>query len=222
LAELIFPALKRYKEIYGNYLIAQNFVVPNDDDLWDKRYHNLTLGMIALNIRSGGNWLSKHEELLSIGFTLDAYNELRWKSQILPAFKRYREIYGDLYITILFVVPYDKDWPSDTHGIKLGEISFAIRQYSEWKDKHDELREIGFIFSNLREYKWREKILPSLKVFKSIYNHFKVPNNFIVPEKQPWPVLARGLNLGNVVRSINQGHWKYKRNDMIEIGILQI
>jgi len=59
-----------------------------------------------------------------------------------------------------------------------------------------------------------------LKIFKSIYNHFKVPNNFTVPKKHPWPVLARGLNLGNVVRSINQGHWKYKRNDMIEIGIL--
>ena len=64
-------------------------MVPNDDDLWDKKYHNLTLGMIALNIRSGGNWLSKYEDLLSIGFTMDAYNELRW---IYHKFDRYAYI----------------------------------------------------------------------------------------------------------------------------------
>ena len=60
-------ALQRYKELHGDMLVPSNFIVPKSK-LWPRSLLGLRLGMTVYNIRRGSCYVSRRDELESIGF----------------------------------------------------------------------------------------------------------------------------------------------------------
>jgi hypothetical protein len=67
--DLIRLSLSKYQEIYGDMLVPQKFVIPNENDSWPKEAWGMKLGTIVNSIRSGLNYDSKKDDLVSIGFS---------------------------------------------------------------------------------------------------------------------------------------------------------
>ena len=68
----VFNALKRYREIYGDLLVPQPFVVPNESPDWPPEVWGLRLGARVNAIRSQGTFIKTNPErkemLEDIGF----------------------------------------------------------------------------------------------------------------------------------------------------------
>mmetsp|Transcript_1703 Transcript_1703/g.1963 ORF Transcript_1703/g.1963 Transcript_1703/m.1963 type:complete len:825 (-) Transcript_1703:100-2574(-) len=68
----VYEALKRYKEIYGDLLVPQPFVVPESSDDWPEETWGLRLGARVNAIRSQGTFVNTNPErrvqLEEIGF----------------------------------------------------------------------------------------------------------------------------------------------------------
>jgi hypothetical protein len=62
----IRAALLKYKELKGNLLVPQVFVVPANDVAWPKEMSGMKLGTIAMRIRAGSK--KNRADLESIGF----------------------------------------------------------------------------------------------------------------------------------------------------------
>jgi hypothetical protein len=66
--ETIRAALLKYKDLKGDMLVPQRFVVPADDVKWPKEIWSMKLGTIAMIIRRGDSCSKKRADLESIGF----------------------------------------------------------------------------------------------------------------------------------------------------------
>lgn len=70
--DIVFDALKRYKEIFGDLLVPQPFFVPEDSPEWPERTWGLRLGARVNAIRSQGTFVNtnpeRRQDLDSIGF----------------------------------------------------------------------------------------------------------------------------------------------------------
>lgn len=60
--QLVYDALKRYKEIYGDLLVPQPFVVPENSKDWSEPTWGLRLGARVNAIRSQGTFVNSHPD----------------------------------------------------------------------------------------------------------------------------------------------------------------
>jgi len=145
-----------------------------------------------------------------------ASDEDEWRA-MLAAFQMYKAAYGNLKVPLRFIVPALAPWPEKAWGLKLGQRVAAIR--STGKFVHDERRrkvldDMGFV--------WRLRATSAAKddakglTFDQLYTalvtyreHVQngngpiiIPNNFMVPDCDPWPQNVRGLPLGKKVASM--------------------
>ena len=124
-------------------MVPTSFEVPYEH-AWPNTTHGLKLGNVVGCIRNRGDWGSKKEELISLGFEFRSILDVRWDTRILPALMTYREIHGDLLIPAEFVVPSSSPWPECSYNLSLGALANHIRNLGAWEAKHDQLNELGF------------------------------------------------------------------------------
>ena len=60
--DIVYCALKAYKEVYGNLIVPQAFVVPTDDEFWPEESRGLKLGARVNAIRCQGTLVSNSPE----------------------------------------------------------------------------------------------------------------------------------------------------------------
>ena len=60
--DIVYTALKAYKEVYGNLIVPQAFVVPTDDEFWPEESRGLKLGARVNAIRCQGTLVSNSPE----------------------------------------------------------------------------------------------------------------------------------------------------------------
>jgi hypothetical protein len=60
--DIVYTALKAYKEVYGNLIVPQAFVVPTDDEFWPEEARGLKLGARVNAIRCQGTLVSNSPE----------------------------------------------------------------------------------------------------------------------------------------------------------------
>ena len=60
--DIVYCALKTYKEVYGNLIVPQAFVVPTDDEFWPEESRGLKLGARVNAIRCQGTLVSNSPE----------------------------------------------------------------------------------------------------------------------------------------------------------------
>ena len=214
----IKPALEQYFAIHGDLLVPQNFVVASENP-WPPETHGLKLGKITTAIRTGNAWRQKKAELRKMGFVFDNVRKLRWKTQVYPALRRYKELHGDLQVPINFVVPNFNEYPIATHGVKLGLIVKSIRDKNYYKSNRQDLEDMGFEYQSKINLRWNKKILPALLTYQRLHGDLLVPASFVVPKNSPWPEVTHDLNLGSIVNHIrNNGLWESKHEQLEQMG----
>ena len=220
---LIFDTLKAYKQLYGNLDVPYRFVVPNLISAeWPEGSDSMKLGAIVSRIRTRDDFASHRDELEALGLQYERYND---SFQIVyEALKCYKEIYGDLYVKALFVVPYEKPWPELCYGLKLGSRVDHIRnkgQYSSNQQYLQKLEDLGFVWETGRDKRGFGYIYGALQVYKLVYGDLNVPVNFVVPREDPWPDEIVGMKLGIRVNHIrNRGDWAEYRFALDELGFI--
>ncbi|ETP40692.1 hypothetical protein F442_12014 [Phytophthora nicotianae P10297] len=209
--EKMLTALAIYREKNGNLVVPRPFTVPSGDLSWPQSFWGLRLGQAVNRIRTrskfqtGGKALSVQmiEELERIGFVQDVA-QYKWDHIYMPSLRQFQKLHGTTDVPHNFVVPEGNDaWPKATWGVLLGSIVRAMRHGTNYATQmaasKEELEKMGFCFTTLAERDWTEKILPSLKTYEQEFGHCLIRQDFKVPCCQPWPKMAWGMTLGEVV-----------------------
>jgi len=79
--KLVYDTLVRYKEIYGDLLVPQPFIVPQESSEWKEEMWGLRLGARVNAIRSQGTFVntepSRRDELTELGFVWEQSGDSR-------------------------------------------------------------------------------------------------------------------------------------------------
>ena len=131
--------------------------------------------------------------------------------QVYECLTIYKTIYDDVNVPPKFVVPDEKPWPESLWGLSLGQQVTAIRNKDKlvygFSDREEKLNALGFDWAQTTpraqfSKKRFEVIYEALKVYSELKGDLMVPQAFIVPESEPWPVESWNLKLGARVNSI--------------------
>lgn len=182
--EQTLPAMRAFKRIHGHLFVRQGFQVPTESDgsvanRWPRATWGLKFGAQCQQLRAGrsNHTLSREqvEELDRIGFMWsDA--QWKWECQLLPALTRFRKLFGHVQVPLRFSVPEnDHRWPRTIWGYKLGVLAArALDDVKILEPPHDEramkaLQDLDFFSENAADEAWRDRILPCLEVYSSLY-----------------------------------------------------
>ncbi|GMF20764.1 unnamed protein product [Phytophthora lilii] len=206
---LVMPALRTYREIYGNCDVITTFEVPTGDERWPKLLWGFRLGQTVMSIRYVDTYKAQREgceeELEELGFSSLSWRRRMWDVKIYPALKAFAEHYGHCNVNFNFVVPKNPNWPKPSWGLRLGATVANMRcrgNYLEMVERdQDKLEELGFVW-NPEDDRWTHRIMPGLETYRKLTGVAWVPVDFVVPDEDPWPDLCRGLRLGNVFMKI--------------------
>ena len=195
-----------FVDINGHAVIRVACTVP-DDPAWPSELHGMKLGKDAQKLRKQflDCALSSEdvEELDGIGFAFCG-KEWRWKNQIMPAIRTFKEVEGHLKVPYKFVVPSNDAWPERAWELPIGIRINAIRGSGAFLRGYPErkqwLEEQGFVW-DVHEKQWKEVVL-ALEKYKEVEGHLEVPYKFEVPLSDDWPEEVRGMALGEKVNSI--------------------
>ena len=142
--------LSTYKEIYGDILVKQKYVVPWSKD-WPDEMWGLRLGNVVKMIRSGKRYQSHEKELTALGFVfLRQTHAIGWELTKL-ALETYKTIHHNFLVPRRFKIPDNSnDWPAETWGMKLGISVHNIRDRGCYSAHRDELVQLGFQYKMSR------------------------------------------------------------------------
>uniref|UniRef100_A0A7S3K0M6 Helicase-associated domain-containing protein n=1 Tax=Aureoumbra lagunensis TaxID=44058 RepID=A0A7S3K0M6_9STRA len=150
--------------------------------------------------------------------------------KMLRALVAYAERHeGSLNVNASFVVPNEKDWPSDLWGMELGRAVRSAREL-EALARNDEVRSRGQNGVSEREFPmlprlsrtpWGKRLtsvgfdwgdtakdrkyrlcLAALEAYASEHGDLVLPRNFRVPAREPYPPALHNANLDRAVYSI--------------------
>ncbi|KAE9016520.1 hypothetical protein PR001_g14632 [Phytophthora rubi] len=212
--EKMLAALRAYKEINGDTLVPQSFVVPSGDARWPRvaRGYALGTGVNKLRLKAGKHKISSQmdTELKEMNFAHNA-RQFQWDEIIMPALRHFYAVNRHTDVPKAFVVPDGDDaWPQLSWNWPLGITVHHVRINNMYarqvKESKEELKEMKFCYEmTMVEREWNEKILPALKVFHQLHHHCLVGRPFKVPHAAPWPEEAWDLRLGTIVNGIRTG-----------------
>ena len=204
--EKIKAALIQYRELYGDMSVPPDYIVPQSED-WEEDQWGMVLGHITQKIRDDNRYLSKHDELESIGFKFSSHRLTERSNLVKIALERYNELYGDMLVPIKFIIPDECDeWSEEMWGMLLGKIVNATRAGNSHVRMRDDLSEMGFDFYKQKELKNASHHLIvnlALQSYKEKHGNVFVPKDFIIPSDNiEWPRQTWGLKLGKLNRKI--------------------
>jgi hypothetical protein len=137
----IMTALLRFKQIHGNLLVSNLYVIsPNNTD-YPEEIRGMRLGSQVHTIRSGA-YLEKKEELLAIGFIYVVRKRFDYETVRIAMFK-YRELHhGATKVPRDYKISVNSTWyPEVTWGMSLGSIRVRVKYGGKWPGKYSELFE---------------------------------------------------------------------------------
>ena len=129
--------LSTYKEMYGDTLVKQGYVVPWSKD-WPDEMWGLRLGGLVKTIRSGKQYQNHEKELTALGFVFSRQRHATSWELTKLALETYRTVHHNLLVPEKYKIPDNSnDWPAETWGMNLGASVQNIRQggtYSAHRD----------------------------------------------------------------------------------------
>ncbi|EQC26562.1 hypothetical protein SDRG_15592 [Saprolegnia diclina VS20] len=199
-------ALRTYKALRGDLLVAYSFKVPSDAHIWPPETWNLKLGHAVHNIRQNADEMApeRKAQLMELGFVWD-YLELSWEAKV-TALRAYKTIHGHLNVPYGFIVPkHGADWPKDAGGMKLGHAVHNIRQNTKElsQARKDQLNAIGFVWHSVT-LSWDMKLL-ALQVYFRRFGNLHVPETFRVPKDDfEWPKKTWHMRLADLITDLQR------------------
>ncbi|OQS07900.1 hypothetical protein THRCLA_00109 [Thraustotheca clavata] len=209
--QLTLPALRIYKDLYGDAHVPNAFTVPSNSPHWPSNLVGYKLGhsMMVLKAKNRkGISLSDDviHQLHELGIDLDeTLAQTRWEKKILPSLKMYFDQFGHSDVEQSFIVPECDPWPKQARNLPLGRIVRDMRSIGIYADfvkrDKDHLKGIGFIWTSEErlDFTITQRVIPAIYTYKDEIGHTYIPIDFIVPAKAPWPELAHEMKLGHWV-----------------------
>lgn len=153
-------------------------------------------------------------ELAAVDFPhVTDWKQFQWEQVSVAALRTFRDLEGHLLVPRKFAVPYGDDrWPRAAWGFLLGNHVNSLRSTRDKLLPYqlDDLEALGFVW-NVVEYKWTSLFLPSLRLYRQLYDHVNIPQAFVIPsgsndddddEPNPWPKRLHGFRLGAMINHI--------------------
>ena len=213
-------ALLTYQKLNGDMLVPSKFAIPKESEEWPGETWGLNLGALVSNIRSGGSFAEKREELINLGFYFNT--RIARFELVKLALLKYRDLYGDMLVAQSFVVPQkSRIWPRGSWGMNLGSIVHGIRGGSRYVEKKEELEALGFDYGSQKAIYGYNLAKMALLKYKqtSESGDMRVPYNFVIPKNDDsWPEEMWGMDLGLLVNNIKKGNYADKREDLLDMG----
>ncbi|ETW06435.1 hypothetical protein H310_02691 [Aphanomyces invadans] len=202
-------ALVKYKQFYGDLLVAYSFRVPTHDVAWPKETWGLKLGHAVHNIRQNGHEMSadRRRQLVALGFVWD-HLEMSWDVKIV-ALQTYRSLFNSLNVPYGYVVPGESSlWPRETWHMKLGHAVHNIRQNLQDMPaaRKAQLNEMGFVWHSL-PLSWEMKVV-ALQVYHHTFGNLVIPPSFRIPDgnDSAWPKKTWYIRLADVADDVRRHH----------------
>mmetsp|Transcript_17261 Transcript_17261/g.16591 ORF Transcript_17261/g.16591 Transcript_17261/m.16591 type:complete len:551 (-) Transcript_17261:151-1803(-) len=201
--DCIKSALIKFKEIYGHVLVKQDFQVPGDNSSWPEDTWGMSLGRVVVRIKYEFAHADKTEELSNIGLII----------RVKEAGSQHatKELHGDVSVKHDFVVPRNSiEWSEEAWGMNLGFVVGRIKYNSAYKEKQEELIDMGFVIrpkGSVSDKQGRDNGYDRTKIalitFKELYGNLNINQDFLVPNESPnWPSETWGMKLGRAVAGI--------------------
>ena len=176
--EQIYDGLVAYKAVIGddiNY-VPLNFTIPENDPQWPEHTWKLKLGQQLQMMREQDRLLFGHKDreqrLMDLGFTWEVTGRRQLYSKkrfdvVYAVLLVYKQIYDDLLVPQVFVVPSELPWPEESWGLKLGARVNAIRSQGALiasdPERRERLNEIGFVWELPQMARKRKKITENMQ-----------------------------------------------------------
>jgi hypothetical protein len=147
--KLLVEGIVTYRKLYGDYLVESEFVVPDNDPQWPKKFWGMKLGWKFHALRLSTSVTTWHNQYLEKhGISLDPLYLLKAERIVvaLEAYKVNMKIsQGELFIVPRsFTIPFDDHrWDPSLWGLPLGTAVHSIRYKNTYADHHDKFRNIG-------------------------------------------------------------------------------
>jgi hypothetical protein len=143
--KIIRAALLKYKELKGDMLVPNRFVVPVNDITWPQEAWGNNLGKVVSSIRGGYSCKDSREDLKTIGFDFNS-QKLHYGYEVIKvALLKHKALYNNMLVPARFVVPVnDISWPKKTRGMNLGTVVMNIRAGISYVHNRLDLESIGF------------------------------------------------------------------------------
>jgi len=206
---LVVEALINYKMLNGHLMVPAHFIVPCTED-WPEHLWDLKLGVRVTMIRQRNDYVRSDSkrwiQLNQMGFIWNP--EDKRFAEVILALQKFRELNGHLNIPTQFVIPMSNNWPSEVHGLALGEKVRKIREEKRFlrskPQRTQQLEELGFVWTSKNDQKF-QALVTALEAYKAYNGNVDdIPKSFIVPKSRPWPEVCWGLTLGEKVLSVKR------------------
>ncbi|KAG6610492.1 B-BOX TYPE ZINC FINGER-CONTAINING PROTEIN-RELATED [Phytophthora cinnamomi] len=197
----------------GNKVMRDKFVVPSRSPwpykTWGRELRHI-LTCVQIGQHYGGHIALANFHSNEACAVASPQNEQQWKTVIMPALHMFATVFGHCAVKEDFEVPSLSPWPKSTFGLKLGSIVAALEKrgayFAEVGLNADRLETFGFRYK-LEDAPWQEHVTPLLSIFASQFPHEVIPEDFVVPPKEPWPQQLYGLRLGKIVTWSSRFVW---------------
>ncbi|ETL80607.1 hypothetical protein L917_18917 [Phytophthora nicotianae] len=207
-----------YQYENGNKILRDKFVVPCRSP-WPYKTWGRELRHILTCVQVGQHY-GGHIAISNFhsNETCAGKNE-HWKTTIFPALHTFAMVFGHCSVPENYVVPSESPWPKQTFGLQLGIVTAEIESsglyFAEVGLNADRLETFGFRYK-LADTPWQEHVAPLLKIYATQYPHEVLPEDFVVPPKQPWPEELYGLRLGKLMCWSSRFIWNNKEEQWKE------
>jgi hypothetical protein len=188
-------------------------------------HSNVTMVPSALEYPHTASFI--YDEIASRTYGVKRSNPRSQWDRVKPALLRYKELKGDLLVPMSYKIEEgNRDYPKELWGLHLGRVVGKIRMMESYKDRRDELLEMGFRYDRQQTtvkhpgaYGW-DAIKLAFQLYKQHEGHMKVPKKFVVPEDpESWPPHLFGMRLGIVFDNIKyQGGYRQHHDELISMG----
>jgi hypothetical protein len=208
---LLVKGIMVYHKLYGDFVIPERFVVP-DDQAWPEKLWGTNLGVSYRDIRRTPRTPCQAEVLKEQGIPLELNLDLMAERIVsaLEAYKLYMNIEPgqEFTVPVKFTVPHDDvHWDSTLWGMRLGGTVDSIRNCNAYPDHHEKFRSVGLRFGKVKHVV-AERILMALQAYRRNRHiqpgkNFTVPQRFTIPHDDArWDSSLWGMQLGYAVHNI--------------------
>jgi hypothetical protein len=215
-----------YRELHGDFLIPNKFVIPHDDPRWPSTTWGLKIGGSYAQFRHRRDLSLRQMQLLSdYGVPLEPQKEVMAERIVgaLEAYRLYMNIKPgeEFLVPAKFKVPHgDSHWDPLVWGLQLGFVVLNIRHYNHYPTHHNKFRAVGLrLDKGKKKAIAAERILAALETYKQVWDiapgrEFTVHKNFTVPHDDArWDASLGGMRLGVTVQNIRYSGYYAKYHE---------
>ncbi|EQC37693.1 hypothetical protein SDRG_04722 [Saprolegnia diclina VS20] len=201
----LVAALQTYHDRHGHLEIPQGFIVPEKSDAWPADAANAMLWYAPQTLRCFFYDLGVDE--VATVHRLSLCTDLPQWSDVRRLLTLYKTNVKRQTVPIEYLVPATDAWPTEFHGLGLGELVWflGIKRELLPRDKRFKLDYSQLLFQSPETWASIERGIAAYETIVDGAN--PVPADFVVPHTDEWDASLRGVRLGHFARRF----WQAKK-----------